>query len=96
MVQQTLGLGGRRLQAAPCFQFGYLDQYGPPADLSERLSGLEVGVPVYYRIGGCSLVLSGQVTRVASNFMGTSNGASPGGSGDALLPWASVGRVWGW
>jgi hypothetical protein len=95
-LQQTIGLGGlQRLQMEPFFQFGYLDQYGPPPALAEKLSGIEIGVPVYWRVGGLSLEVSGQLDWVPSNYIRTSNGASPGGSSDALLPWASVGIVWG-
>ena len=94
-VQHSVALVGARLQSEPYLQFDYLDQYHPPRQLSQRLAGLEVGLPLYYRVAGFDLLLSGHLTWVPSDYIRSSNGAAPGGSTAAILPWGSVGVVWG-
>ena len=92
-AQRTFAWAGERWSVEPYFQADYLDEYGPPSGFGDRMSGVEIGVPVYRRLGGVRLQLAGYVTVVPSRYVRDANG-SAGGSARRVLPWAAAGVVY--
>ncbi|MDP3775826.1 MAG: TorF family putative porin [Gemmatimonadales bacterium] len=92
-VQHTLAWAGGRWSAEPYVQVDYLDEYGPPSGFGDRMSGVEIGVPVYRQLGAVRLQLAGYLTVVPSGYVRGSNGAA-GGSARRVLPWAAAGVVY--
>ena len=83
-----------RWSVEPYLQVDYLDEYGPPAGLRERMSGVELGVPLYLRMGGIRFLAAGYATVVPSSYVRTSN-ASAGSSSREVLTWVALGVVHG-
>lgn len=92
-AQRTFAWAGERWSVEPYVQADYLDEYGPPSGFGDRMSGVEIGVPVYRRLGGLRLQLAGYVTVVPSGYVRDANG-SAGGSARRVLPWAAAGVVY--
>lgn len=91
-VQREFEWADGRWTAEPYLQADYLDEYGPPSRLDERVSGVEIGVPVSRRLGSLRLQLAGYVTWVPSAYVRSSN-RDIGASGDGLLWWAAFAVV---
>lgn len=92
-AQHAFTWGGDRWAVEPYLQLDYLDEYGPPSGLGERMSGVEIGVPLYRRLGDVRLQVAGYLTVVPSSHVRASN-ASAGASSRAVLPWAALGVVY--
>jgi len=88
-AQRTFTWGNERWTAEPYVQADYLDEYGAPSGLGQRMSLVEVGVPVYYQLGPVSLVASGHLSYIPSSYVRSENA-----SGNRLLPWLSIGLVY--
>lgn len=85
--------GDGRGSIEPYLQVDFLDQFDPPTGLGERLSGVEVGVPLFYRVRGVRVTAAGYLTYVPSGFVRGAN-RSTGGASRALVPWAAVAVVY--
>jgi hypothetical protein len=88
-VETDLTLGDR-LRVGPAIQLDYLDQYGAPAGLADRISSLELRLPVSYAVGRLSLMAAGYLTLVQSPYVREANLAA-GGSAHTLVPWFAAG-----
>jgi len=86
-AQRTFTWGNERWTAEPYVQADYLDEYDAPS--GERIPLVEVGVPVYFQLGPVSLVASGHLSFVTSDFVRSANSSS-----NRMLPWFTVGIVY--
>jgi uncharacterized protein (TIGR02001 family) len=91
-AQHDLTWLDERVTAQPYFQIDYLDEYGPPARFADRLSMLEVGVPVLVRVGPVQLLAAAHVSFVPSAYVREANAAA-GATSNVALPWFSLGVV---
>jgi len=91
-VEQDFSWGDDRWQAQPYLQVDYLDQFGAPSGLDNRLAMLEVGVPVLFSLGPVQLLAAAQVSFIPSQYVRAVN-LDAGGSGRTVLPWFSLGVV---
>ncbi|MEK7667147.1 MAG: TorF family putative porin [Gemmatimonadota bacterium] len=92
-VQQDYSWGHDRWTAQPYFQIDYLDEYGAPAGLEQRLAMIEIGLPVLFRVGPVQLLAAAQVSFVPSPWVRASNGEASAGR-NLAIPWFSVGLVY--
>jgi hypothetical protein len=90
-LEHELALG-EAWTLTPYLQADYLDEYGPPRRLGERVSGIEIGAPLRLSLGGWAVEAAGYLTHVPSGYVRASNGES-GGSSRALQPWAAIAVV---
>lgn len=91
-VQRTLALRGERWSAEPYLQADYLDEYPPDGGFSgfgERISGVEVGVPVFVRLGGARALVGVHLTWVPSDYVRSANTGAR-----SVQPWFTVGVVY--
>lgn len=82
-----------RVTAQPYFQIDYLDEYGPPTGFENRLSQIEIGVPVFLRVGPVQLLAAAQVSFVPSPYVRAANLAA-GATNNIAQPWFSMGIVY--
>lgn len=89
-VEREVALRAERIVLAPYVQADYLDAYGLPAVLQERVTAVEIGVPVQVRLGAVNLVAGAGLTIVPSRTVrqdNLDNGARTRGP----QPWLSLG-----
>ena len=89
-VEQDFSWGDDRWAAQPYLQVDYLDEYGAPAGLDNRLAMVEVGVPVLFTLGPVQLLAAAQVSFIPSRYVRAAN-LDAGASGRTVLPWFSIG-----
>jgi hypothetical protein len=88
-LERAWALRGETVTATPYVQVDYLDQYGAPRSVRDRVAALEAGVPVSFALGATSVTVAAHLTWVTSPYVRAGNAAA--GSGHRLLPWLSIG-----
>lgn len=92
-VERDFSWGDDRWQAQPYMQADYLDQYGAPTGLDNRLAMIEFGLPVLFQLGPVQLLAAAQVSFIPSEYVRALN-RDAGASGRTVLPWFSLGVVY--
>jgi hypothetical protein len=77
------------LTAVPYAQFDYLDQYGAPRVLRDRLAGIEAGLPLKLQLGSWRVEAAVTATYVPSRYVRAANEAA-GGTARRWLPWGAL------
>lgn len=91
-VEQDFSWGNDRWNAQPYLQVDYLDEYGAPAGFENRLSMIELGLPVLFRVGPVQLLAAAQVSFIPSPYVRALN-RDADATGNIALPWFSIGIV---
>jgi uncharacterized protein (TIGR02001 family) len=92
-VEQTLASADEVWGASPYFSVDWFDQYGAPQAFADRLTSVEVGVPVSRQLGPVSLVAALRVSFIPSRWMRDLN-AGAGADNHIAVPWFSLGIVY--
>jgi uncharacterized protein (TIGR02001 family) len=89
-VEQTLASADEKWGASPYFSVDWLDQFGVPAAFADRLTMIQVGVPITRTLGPVTLLAAVHVSFVPSSWMRGLN-AETGADNHIAVPWFSVG-----
>ena len=88
-LEQEVATADERWIAQPYLQANYLDYYEAPAGFENRLSMIEVGVPVLRRVGPVQLLVAAHVSFVPSPWVRAANGDA-GADRNIAIPWFSI------
>jgi len=92
-IERDFSWGNDRWNAQPYVQVDYLDEYGAPSGFENRLSMIELGLPVLFRVGPVQLLAAAQVSFIPSPYVRAAN-RDADATGNIVLPWFSFGIVY--
>jgi hypothetical protein len=84
-ARRELAWSDGRWSAEPYAQVDYLDEYGAPAGLAERLSGIELGLPMRRALGPARFEAVMSLVWVPSSYVRDANAAAGGTGRSATL-----------
>lgn len=89
-IEQTFASADEKWGASPYFSADWFDQYGAPKAFADRLTMIQVGVPITRDLGPVTLLAAVHVSFIPSSWMRVVN-AETGADNHVAVPWFSVG-----
>jgi hypothetical protein len=89
-VEQSFASADEAWGATPYLSVDWFDQYGAPQAFADRLTMIQVGVPITRTLGPVTLLAAAHVSFISSSWMRGLN-AETGADNHIAVPWFSVG-----